>query len=155
MEFLLQPGQTPLQLFQLFPLPIHETLGIITRVRTEEIRMAQEKLREVLAEFSMSPFDKGPSLSPYVARSLDIVDRSGIDYLLTPMGTVLEGGWKEVMEVVTACFERMGQDCDRISCTLKIDYRKGRQGRLSSKVRSVEEKVGRPLKRSGDPDLSG
>ena len=26
----------------------------------------------VLLEFSMSPFDKGESLSPYVARSLDI-----------------------------------------------------------------------------------
>ena len=47
----------------------------------------------VLLEFSMSPFDKGESLGPYVARSLDIVDRSGLPYQLTPMGTIIEGEW--------------------------------------------------------------
>ena len=31
----------------------------------------------VLLEFSMSPLDKGESLSEYVARSLDIIDKSG------------------------------------------------------------------------------
>jgi uncharacterized protein YqgV (UPF0045/DUF77 family) len=42
----------------------------------------------VLLEFSMSPFGKGESLSPYVARSLDIIDKSGVAYQLTPMGTI-------------------------------------------------------------------
>jgi len=37
----------------------------------------------VLVEFSMSPFDKGESLSPYVARILDIIDKSGVTYRLT------------------------------------------------------------------------
>lgn len=31
----------------------------------------------VLLEFSMSPFDKGASVSEYVARSLDIIGKSG------------------------------------------------------------------------------
>jgi uncharacterized protein (TIGR00106 family) len=99
-----------------------------------------------LLEFSMSPFDKGASLSKYVSRSLDIIDRSGIDYELNPMGTVLEGSWSEVLEVVTACFERMRTDCDRISVAIKIDYRRGRRGRLQSKIQSVEQKVGRSLR---------
>ncbi len=30
----------------------------------------------VLLEFSMSPMNKGESVSPYVARSLDIIDKS-------------------------------------------------------------------------------
>ncbi len=111
--------------------------------------MGEKTPREVLAEFSMTPLDKGESVSPFVARSLDIVDRSGLDYLLTPMGTVLEGTWEEVMEVIGRCFERMREDCNRITCSVKIDYRKGREGRLGAKVRSVEEKVGRPLKRTG------
>ena len=46
--------------------------------------MTTEKPQETLAEFSMSPFGRGESLSAYISRSLDIVDRSGIDYLLTP-----------------------------------------------------------------------
>ena len=65
----------------------------------------------VLLEFSMSPFARGESLSPYVARSLDIIDKSGLPYQLTPMGTIIEGEWAEVMAVVTACFEAMQADC--------------------------------------------
>jgi uncharacterized protein YqgV (UPF0045/DUF77 family) len=45
----------------------------------------------VLLEFSMSPLGKGESVGKYVARSLDIIDKSGVDYRLNPMGTVLEG----------------------------------------------------------------
>lgn len=101
----------------------------------------------MLLEFSMSPLDKGESLSAYVARSLEIVDRSGVPYRLNPMGTVLEGEWDECLAVVRACFERMAQDCNRISCSIKIDYRKGRTGRLESKVATVEQLVGRALRR--------
>ena len=99
----------------------------------------------VLLEFSMSPFDKGASLSEYVARSLDIVDKSGLPYQLTPMGTIVEGEWDEVMALVTACFNTMRKDCERISTSMKIDYRSGKSGRLKSKVEAVESKLGRTL----------
>jgi len=99
----------------------------------------------VLLEFSMSPFDKGESVSQYVARSIDIIDKSGLPYRLTPMGTILEGEWDEVMKVVTACFERMRQDCNRVSTSIRIDYRAGKGGRLKSKIDSIEEKLGRKL----------
>jgi len=93
----------------------------------------------------MSPLDKGESLSDYVARSLDIIDKSGLPYQLTPMGTILEGEWDQVMAVVTACHKRMSEDCNRISTAVRIDYRAGKSGRLKSKVRAVENKVGRTL----------
>lgn len=99
----------------------------------------------VLLEFSMSPFDKGESVSQYVARSLDIIDKSGLPYRLTPMGTILEGEWDEVMKVVTACFERMSQDCTRVSTSIRIDYRAGKDGRLKSKIEAIEQKLGRKL----------
>jgi len=100
----------------------------------------------VLLEFSMSPLGKGESVGKYVARSLEIVDKSGVDYRLNPMGTVLEGDWDDVFEVVKQCFERMRKDCNRISCSIKVDYRKGAQGRLQAKVASVEKRLGRKLK---------
>ena len=100
----------------------------------------------VLLEFSMSPLGKGESVGQYVARSLEIVDESGLDYRLNPMGTVLEGDWDDVFGVVKQCYERMRKDCNRISCTIKVDYRKGAQGRLSGKVMSVEKRLGRKLK---------
>lgn len=99
----------------------------------------------VLLEFSMSPLDKGDSLSPYVARSLDIVDKSGLPYQLTPMGTIVEGEWEQVMALVTSCFQAMRQDCNRISTSMKIDYRAGKSGRLKGKIRSIESKLGRTL----------
>ena len=103
----------------------------------------------VLLEFSMYPVGEGESLSRYVAGSLDIIDSSGLAYQLTPMGTILEGEWPEVMAVVTACFEAMRAKCGRIETSIKIDYRAGPGGRLASKIRSVEDKLGRKLATSG------
>jgi uncharacterized protein (TIGR00106 family) len=100
----------------------------------------------VLLEFSMSPLGKGESVGKYVARSLDIIDKSGVDYRLNPMGTVLEGEWDKVFAVVRRCFDRMRKDCNRISCTIKIDYRRGHEGRLSTKVASVEKHLKRKVK---------
>ncbi len=101
----------------------------------------------ILLEFSMTPLGKGESVSGYVSRSLDIIDKSGLEYRINPMGTVIEGEWNEAMGVVGACFETMRKECDRISVSMKIDYRKGRTGRLDSKIRSVEKKLGRDLKK--------
>jgi len=99
----------------------------------------------VLLEFSMTPLTRGESVSPYVARALDIVDRSGLPYQLTPMGTIIEGEWPAVMAVVSACFEAMRADCDRVSTQIRIDYRSGPGGRLKSKVEAVERALGRKL----------
>ena len=100
----------------------------------------------VLLEFSMSPLGKGESVGKYVSRSLEIIDQSGVEYRLNPMGTVLEGEWDEVMDVVSQCYKRMKKDCNRISCTIKIDYRKGKSGRLNGKVASVEKRLKKKLK---------
>ena len=102
----------------------------------------------VLLEFSMFPIGEGESVSPYVARSLEIIDRSGLDYQLHSMGTVIEGELDQVLDVVKRCFDAMSADCDRVSCSIKLDYRKGRSGRLQSKVKSVEDKLGRTLRKA-------
>jgi uncharacterized protein (TIGR00106 family) len=101
----------------------------------------------VLLEFSMAPLEKGASVSSYVARSLEIIDASGLDYRLHAMGTIVEGEIDQVLGVLKACLEAMAKDCDRITCAAKLDYRLGYSGRLQTKVSSVEEKLGRPLKK--------
>jgi len=98
-----------------------------------------------LLEFSMWPIGQGESVSEQVARSLDIIDKSGVPYRLNAMGTVMEGDYDELMAVVKQCFERMARDCNRIACTLKFDYRRGATGRLTGKVTRVEEQLGRTL----------
>ncbi len=97
---------------------------------------------------SMTPLGKGESVSEYVSRVVDIVDKSGLEYRLTPMGTIIEGeDWDEVMNVLKQGFEAMARDCNRISITMKIDYRKGKKGRLEQKIKSVEERIGREVKK--------
>ncbi len=101
----------------------------------------------VLLEFSMTPIGKGESVSRYVARCVDLVDRSGLRYRLNPMGTVVEGEWDEVLAVVTKCYRRLSRDCPRVSVSIKIDARRGKAGRLDAKVDAVERRLRRKLSR--------
>ena len=99
----------------------------------------------VLAEFSMLPVDKGESLSKYVAQIIDIIDTSGLNYHLTPMGTIIEGTWEEVMSVITECYKYLEQYSNRISTSIKIDYRSGDESRMKSKIEKVESILKRRL----------
>lgn len=101
----------------------------------------------LLLEFSMAPLAKGESVGQYVARSLQIIEESGLDYRLHAMGTIIEGELDDLLAVLKKCLEAMAADCDRITCTAKLDYRKGSAGRLESKISSVEQQLGHSLKR--------
>ena len=99
-----------------------------------------------LVEFSMFPTEQTQSKSAFVARALDIVDKSGLAYQLTPMGTIIEGETvAEVLAVIDQAYLELQKDCGRIYSSIKIDYREGPVGRLNNKVASVEEKLGRKL----------
>lgn len=102
----------------------------------------------VLCELSVTPLDKGESVSTYVARSVDVIDKSGLDYQVGPMGTVIEGELGQVLAVVQQCIEALAVDCRRVTCSVKLDYRVGAAGRLRGKVDSVENKLGRKVKRA-------
>lgn len=100
-----------------------------------------------LLEFSIYPLGRDESVSPYVARCLEIVDRSGVEYQTTAMGTILEGEVDRLLAVVQQCFTDLKSDCDRIECTIRIDYRRDYTGQLKGKVASVEEKLGHALRK--------
>jgi uncharacterized protein (TIGR00106 family) len=106
----------------------------------------RRKWRMTLVEFSMIPLDKGTSFSPYVARLLSIIDESGLDYRLTAMGTIVEGEWEEIMDLLTRCFRELEKDSTRITLHAKFDYRQGAAGRLEGKVKSVEGKARRSFR---------
>lgn len=100
----------------------------------------------VIIDFSIFPMDKeGQSVSPYVARVIDIITASGLPFQLGPMGTSIEGEWNEVMQVVDACYKALEGDCDRIYVNIKADSRKGRTNGMNGKVASVREKTEQPL----------
>lgn len=100
----------------------------------------------VLLEFSMFPTDVGESKSEYVGRILDLVDKSGLPYKLTPMSTVVESeDLGEALRVIEEAYRLLEGDCNRVYSTIKLDIRKGKSGALTSKIESVKKVVGRKL----------
>ena len=100
-----------------------------------------------LLEFSITPLGAGESVSSYVARAVDVVDSSGLDYRLHAMGTVVEGDLDQLLGVLKRAIEAVAADCDRISVSAKLDYRKGHAGALAAKIASVEKRLGRAVKK--------
>jgi len=95
----------------------------------------------VIAQLSIFPLDKGDSVSAYVARAVAVIRASGLPHSFGPMGTCIEGDYGQVMAVVERCYRDLEQDCDRIYVNVNLDCRKGADGRLEGKVRSVEKKL--------------
>lgn len=100
-----------------------------------------------LLDFSITPLGAGESVSQYVARAVDIIDRSGLDYRLHAMGTEVEGDVDQLLDLLKQCVEAVAQDCDRVSVAAKLDYRKGHSGALDAKVASVERQLGRSIQK--------
>jgi uncharacterized protein (TIGR00106 family) len=82
-----------------------------------------------------------------VAECIDLIDKSGLDYEVHSMGTIVEGELDDVLKLMRDCTEKMATHSDRVSCSAKLDYRKDKSGRLAGKVDSVEQKLGRTIKR--------
>lgn len=92
----------------------------------------------VIVELTLFPLDKGQSVGIFVARAVGIIRASGLACQLTPMGTLIEGEWDEVMAVVGQCFQALAAESDRVYLTLKADWRRGRTDGLRTKTESVE-----------------
>ena len=95
----------------------------------------------VLLEMSITPLGKGESVSPYVAECVEIIRRSGLDFELHAMGTIVEGELDQVLDLMRRCIEQVATRSDRVTCAAKLDYRSGQAGRIRSKVASVEQKL--------------
>jgi len=101
----------------------------------------------MLAELTMFPLGRVSGLSGEISKVLDLVEKSGLPYQLTAMGTLIEGEWDAVLDLVTRCRNRLLEDNERLYIVLKIDDHKERTGKLTGKVAAVENKLGRALKK--------
>jgi uncharacterized protein (TIGR00106 family) len=100
----------------------------------------------MIAEFCIIPIGGGSHFSARLAKVLKIVDASGLDYKLGPMGTSVEGEWDEVMRLIKKCQQALLAESDRVWISIKVDSSKGTKKRLAHKVESVIEKAGKPLR---------
>ncbi len=100
----------------------------------------------VLVEFSMFPIDGESSKSKYVGRVLDLIDKSGLSYKLTPMSTIIEcENITEALGVVEKSYKVLEKDCERVYSVIKLDIRKGKINALQGKIESVKKAIGREI----------
>lgn len=97
-----------------------------------------------IAEISVIPVGTPTiSISNYVAEAVKLVDRSGLKYRVSPMGTSVEGEIAVIFEVVRqmheTCFAKGAQ---RVVTTVILDDRRDKAATMESKIKSVSEKAG-------------
>ncbi len=101
----------------------------------------------VLMEFAMFPTDVGESKSKYVSRIIKMIDESGYNYQLTPMGTIVEAGSiSEILQLVEKAYNVLENDSSRVYSSIKLDIRKGVENRMNKKVEAVEKLIGKVKK---------
>ena len=97
----------------------------------------------VLLEFAMFPTDKGESVSSYVSQVIEMIRESGVNYQLTPMGTIIETQtMPQALAIVQQAYDVLEPHCDRVYSSLKFDIRKGREACMKQKIASIEQKIG-------------
>src|SRR4030042_1591211 len=101
----------------------------------------------MLIEFSIVPVGIGSSIGDQLAEVLKIVDASGLPYKINPMGTVVEGEWDEIMKLIKKCHKTIMKTGERTLTTISIDDRKGKPNRIDAKVKSIERRIGKSLKK--------
>lgn len=100
----------------------------------------------MLVQFSLFPVGE-KSLTKPVSRIIDIIDKSGLSYQTTAMGTLVEGSYDEIFNLIKKCHRTLRKNYDRVYGVIKLDDRKGTKSKLKGKVDSVEEALGRKIKR--------
>jgi uncharacterized protein (TIGR00106 family) len=99
----------------------------------------------MVVDLSIIPLGTGVSISPEIAKVVRIIDGSGVPYTVTPMGTVLEGEWDQIIGLIKQCHDEVLKNAERVYTKITIDDRKGKSDRLRGKVTSLEAKVGKKL----------
>lgn len=97
-----------------------------------------------IVEVTIVPLGTGnPSLSKYVVECHKILKKEkNLNYMLTPMGTIIEGDLDEILSVIRKMHEvPFGEGATRVSTQIKIDDRRDKEITMDSKVKSVQNKL--------------
>jgi uncharacterized protein (TIGR00106 family) len=97
-----------------------------------------------IVEVTVIPIGTGStSVSQYVADCHKVLEgEEGINLLLTPMGSVLEGDLEIIFEAIRKMHEvPFDNGAMRVSTTIRIDDRRDITASIEQKLKSVQEKM--------------
>ena len=95
-----------------------------------------------MIDLCVVPMGVGISVSDYIVECEAIISEAGLNAQLHPYGTVIEGEWDEVFDVVKKCHEKLHDiGVVRIFTNMKVGTRIDREQSMQDKVDSVLEKL--------------
>ncbi len=95
-----------------------------------------------MMEISVVPVGtKKPGVSGYVAKAIRIAKESGLEYMLTPMGTIVSGDVDKLLEIAIKMHKTVLSETERVVTYVKIDDRKDKPLTFEGKIKSVEDKI--------------
>ena len=95
-----------------------------------------------IVELTIVPVGVGPSVSAYVAGAIKVLEKTGLEYELTAMGTIIAGD----LDHILAAVRKMHESCfdagaARVLTQIRIDDRRDKESSIERKIRSVREKL--------------
>ncbi|MCA1796297.1 MAG: MTH1187 family thiamine-binding protein [Desulfuromonadaceae bacterium] len=93
-----------------------------------------------VVQISCTPLGEGSGgISKFVAGCLTLVKESGLEYQLTPMGTIVEGDMDEIFALLRKMHESpFNAGAQRVSTLIKIDDRRDKEHTMQGKLNSVQ-----------------
>lgn len=96
----------------------------------------------MIVEISFVPIGIGTSLSRYIAEVVKNIEKSGLKFQLTPMGTIVEGDWEDISDLIDQSHKLIFEmGIERIITNIKIDYRLDKKSSMEDKMNSVKRKM--------------
>ncbi len=97
-----------------------------------------------MIEVSIVPVGtKTASLSRYVARAVDLLNKEGLKYELTAMGTIIEGEQDKILNAARKMHEAaFAEGVPRVVTIIRTDERRDKPSSIESKIESVKRKLG-------------
>ncbi len=93
----------------------------------------------IIAEVTITPLGEGASVSKYVKIALDVIKKSGCNYMLTPMSTIIETSTIDELFSMVSKAERAVLDAgaQRVVIDIKVDHRTDKDAKMQSKINAV------------------
>lgn len=95
----------------------------------------------MIAEIEVTPIGDGRHMAEPVSEVVRAIARSGLDYQVTAMGTLVEGEPEDVWKLIRECHEKACSESDRVKTQIRIDEDSTRTLGLRRQVERIEEEL--------------
>ena len=96
-----------------------------------------------IAEINIIPLaTPGPGVADYIADAVALLERRGVRFEVTAMGTIIEGDVNTILDLAREMHEvTFGKDVRRVVTTITIDDRRDREASARDKVEAVSRRL--------------